>query len=181
MDQFGVKQFVELILGANAAMLWCATCLLENTNGSIGCNSCGIVINKQIGPPTRTMAYPARATTPLGHKVHLGKLSECGVAIYVGEAQEPLIAEVNDRMLIGRSPDAIHPGLIDLTKFEAYRFGVSRNHVALVRRNNELYLHDIGSINGSWLNGQRLKPYELYSFPSGAAVVLGQMTLYIYY
>jgi pSer/pThr/pTyr-binding forkhead associated (FHA) protein len=59
--------------------------------------------------------------------------------------------------------------------------GVSRNHAVLTYKDNRLYIHDVGSVNGTWLNGQRLKPYELYALTPGTPVSLGQLTIYIYY
>src|SRR5258706_16286669 len=109
-------------------MLWCSTCLLENADGSIGCSSCGIVIYSQRGPTTRILAYPARAFPPLGHDVHIGKLTENGVAFYIGESKEPLISEVTDRVILGRSSEQAQLGLLHLTSFEAYKSSISRNH-----------------------------------------------------
>jgi len=162
-------------------MIHCTTCMNENADGSLECLCCGLLLAKQTGTTTRSVPYRVVDAVPQGHTSHEGKLPPQGVAIYIGIAKEPIIVTVKDRVTLGRQKDMPIPDLIDLTSYDAYRLGVSRNHAALVFKNGQIYLHDIGSVNGSWLNGQRLKPYELYALPSGATVLLGQLNIYIYY
>ena len=57
-----------------------------------------------------------------------------------------------DRIAIGRSPDA-YVFLDDVT--------VSRNHALLVRRRDGLYLDDLGSLNGSYVNRHRIESHKL--------------------
>ena len=57
-----------------------------------------------------------------------------------------------DRVSIGRSPDA-GVFLDDVT--------VSRNHALLVRRKDGLYLDDLGSLNGTYVNRRRIESHRL--------------------
>jgi pSer/pThr/pTyr-binding forkhead associated (FHA) protein len=57
-----------------------------------------------------------------------------------------------DRMTIGRSPDA-EVFLDDVT--------VSRNHALLVRRREGLYIDDLGSLNGTYVNRRRIESHLL--------------------
>jgi pSer/pThr/pTyr-binding forkhead associated (FHA) protein len=57
-----------------------------------------------------------------------------------------------DRMTIGRSPDA-SVFLDDVT--------VSRNHALLVRRRDGLYIDDLGSLNGTYVNRRRIESHRL--------------------
>ena len=58
----------------------------------------------------------------------------------------------DDRMSIGRSPDA-GVFLDDVT--------VSRNHALLVRRRDGLYIDDLGSLNGTYVNRRRIESHQL--------------------
>ena len=162
-------------------MIRCTTCLSETADGSLECLCCGLLLARQSMTITRAVANRVVEVPPHGHIFHQGKLPQQGVAIYVGAVKEPIIVPIKERVTLGRQKDLPVPDLVDLTPYDAYRLGVSRNHAALVFKNGQIYLHDIGSVNGSWLNGQRLKPYELYALPSGAMVSLGQLSLYVYY
>lgn len=57
-----------------------------------------------------------------------------------------------ERMLIGRSTEA-EVFLDDVT--------VSRNHALVVRRRDGLYLDDLGSLNGTYVNRRRIDSHKL--------------------
>ena len=57
-----------------------------------------------------------------------------------------------DRVSVGRSPDA-GVFLDDVT--------VSRNHALLVRRRDGLYIDDLGSLNGTYVNRRRIESHRL--------------------
>jgi pSer/pThr/pTyr-binding forkhead associated (FHA) protein len=57
-----------------------------------------------------------------------------------------------ERMTIGRSPDA-EVFLDDVT--------VSRNHALLVLRRDGLYIDDLGSLNGTYVNRRRIESHRL--------------------
>ena len=57
-----------------------------------------------------------------------------------------------ERMTIGRSPEA-EVFLDDVT--------VSRNHALLVRRRDGLYIDDLGSLNGTYVNRRRIESHRL--------------------
>jgi pSer/pThr/pTyr-binding forkhead associated (FHA) protein len=61
-------------------------------------------------------------------------------------------AHGEDRVSIGRSPDA-GVFLDDVT--------VSRNHALLVRRRDGLYIDDLGSLNGTYVNRRRIESHRL--------------------
>ena len=66
---------------------------------------------------------------------------------------------------------------IDLAAFNALDKGVSRRHAALVYYQDRLHILDLSSVNGTFLNGNRLTPEIPYVLNSGDQLVLGQLTL----
>jgi len=63
------------------------------------------------------------------------------------ESQQGLDAEISDVTVLGRSPEA------DLVLDDPY---ASEFHMRLVAQENGLTLHDLGSTNGTYVNGRRV-------------------------
>jgi hypothetical protein len=72
-----------------------------------------------------------------------------GRQIVLPDAETLIVGRVGAQP-IGAQPD------VDLSAFGAFDKGVSRCHLRLKRRGSLLYVADIGSANGTLLNGRRL-------------------------
>jgi len=91
-------------------------------------------------------------------------------------AQFPLPAD--NEITIGRVDP--HRGIrpdIDLSKFDpAAR--ISRRHARITSRGGQFYIEDLGSANGTTVNGRtRLNPQEPYPLVNGDVVKIGETTL----
>ncbi len=91
-------------------------------------------------------------------------------------AQFPLPAD--NEITIGRVVP--HRGIrpdIDLSKFDpASR--ISRRHARITSRGGQFYVEDLGSANGTFVNGRtRLKPQEPYPLVNGDVIKFGETTL----
>jgi pSer/pThr/pTyr-binding forkhead associated (FHA) protein len=75
----------------------------------------------------------------------------------------------------GTSPD------LDLTPYNALEKGVSRIHAAIRRGEDTLTLVDLGSVNGTHLNGQRLVPNQPRVLRDGDEIRLGRLVVHIYF
>jgi hypothetical protein len=99
------------------------------------------------------------------------------------DSREAITIRVKENIVLGR-PDPV-TGLrpdIDLTPLAGYRLGVSRRHAEIHwYQDNTLRLYDLGSSNGTFLNGERLEVNKAYTLYNGDEIRLGQLGLYIYY
>jgi hypothetical protein len=68
---------------------------------------------------------------------------------------------------------------IDLTAYGAVDRGVSRVHAQLQLEQEKLYITDLGSTNGTYVNGKRLTPQEPAMLRKGDDVLLGRLALQI--
>jgi len=66
---------------------------------------------------------------------------------------------------------------IDLTDELALEAGVSRRHACIYRRGNDVEVEDLGSINGTLLNGKRLAPYIPEPLKDGDQLQLGKLLI----
>jgi hypothetical protein len=73
---------------------------------------------------------------------------------------ENLDVQINDSVIVGRSNETLNEEQpdIDLTDYQAREKGVSRQHLSIKKRGALLYITDLGSTNGSYVNGRRLDP-----------------------
>jgi hypothetical protein len=66
---------------------------------------------------------------------------------------------------------------VDLAIFKALDKGVSRRHAALVHYEGYLHIVDLSSVNGTFLNGQRLNPETPYPVCLEDKLILGELQL----
>jgi hypothetical protein len=133
--------------------LHCSECGFTNPDGANFCLKCGSSLSTA-EPEPATAAYRIGETGELV-PVDLSEVAARGAALVirsggwrVGESF-PVEAE---RMTIGRRPES-DIFLDDVT--------VSRDHALLVRRNDEYYLDDLGSLNGTYVNRRRIESQKL--------------------
>jgi NAD(P)H-dependent FMN reductase len=93
----------------------------------------------------------------------------------------PIPLPSKQELLIGRGhPQAASVPDIDLVPHGGNEAGVSRRHARLLHDDDGWALADLGSTNGTFLNGAQLSAGQLIHLHSGDIVRLGQLTL-IYY
>lgn len=88
--------------------------------------------------------------------------------------------DVRKALVIGRA-DAESDELpdLDLTAHRAFHNGISRQHAALIPTSDGLFLSDLGSINGTWINGAYLDPGERCPLSTGDVIELGLLRLIV--
>jgi pSer/pThr/pTyr-binding forkhead associated (FHA) protein len=99
------------------------------------------------------------------------------------EGAEPLLLKPKQETVFGRRyPATGTMPDVDLTPFAGYRMGVSRKH-ALIRQDevDRLDLWDLGSSNGTFLNGTRLNANRPYKIRDGDEIRFGQMVMHVYF
>jgi pSer/pThr/pTyr-binding forkhead associated (FHA) protein len=68
---------------------------------------------------------------------------------------------------------------VDLTAYNAYANGVSRLHAAIKLVKNRIVIVDLGSSNGTYVNGKRLAPYLETLVSHGDLIYLGKLKMQI--
>jgi len=107
------------------------------------------------------------ATAPLGLKLTIPDSGR--------DVELPFTKE---EMSIGRLDPASgsFPDL-DLTDYGGLETGVSRRHAKIIRRGSEVFIEDLGSFNGTFLNGKKLPPYRFEALKSGDELKLSKLVL----
>src|SRR5258708_5841148 len=173
-----------------AGMQDCPNCGHHNRPGVVFCENCGASL---IGDsPLSTKQYKeqqaANATEAAVGDAMKGAGSDIfapGAFLRVGNGEsEPILLKPKLETVFGRRDAATGPKPdVDLPPFAGYWMGVSRND-AIIKQSDEadrLELIDLGSSNGSFLNGARLNASKPYKLRDGDEVRLGQMIIHIYF
>ena len=110
----------------------------------------------------------------------------------VEDAPEMIIFEFPDgkllrinasqEIIIGRKPREEDPDVtIDLEAYEGHKMGVSRHHALIKQFRNTLFLVDLDSINGTFINNRRALPTKRYAILDGDEITVGRLTLKLHY
>jgi pSer/pThr/pTyr-binding forkhead associated (FHA) protein len=137
--------------------LHCPECGFINSPGANFCQKCGAHLPAdQRGGDQTTITYKVDETGEM-KAVDLEQVVAEGAALVIrsggGRGGESFGIE-GERVTIGRSPDA-DVFLDDVT--------VSRNHALVVRRRDGLYIDDLGSLNGTYVNRRRIESHKLHN------------------
>lgn len=164
----------------------CLSCGYQNRPGVIFCENCGSSLTGQAAVGS-TKSFD-EASVP----IEADKITSAGTEMFllggtlrieIDGGPEPILVQPKQELIFGRRDPATGamPD-IDLTPYAGYRMGVSRRHAA-IRSSDENYLDvwDLGSSNGTFLNGQRLNAHRPYRLRDGDQLRLGQMVIRLYF
>ncbi len=106
------------------------------------------------------------------------------VLFVAGHSDTPIVLAVLPNQPVSFGRQLTTGGLkshVDLTRYDAANWGVSRIHMILYHKDSQFWVEDQGSVNGSYLNGDPLKPKVLTALNNADEVRLGQLRMYIYF
>lgn len=130
---------------------------------------------RHLGPQPVTTAQPTRSVTgPLDRSVPwVIELRVVGTASTVQ-------VQVHDEMIIGRrdSDLGVYPE-IDLSEFQSLHYGVSRRHAMICVQEGRLHVRDLGSTNGTQINGQLCEANRDYRLRHNDELTVGRLRMQI--
>jgi pSer/pThr/pTyr-binding forkhead associated (FHA) protein len=136
--------------------LHCPECGFVNAEGANYCARCGAFL----APTESGSSGPATATYRVGETgeleaIDLDEVVAQGAVLVIrsggGRTGETFPVE-GERITVGRRPDC-DIFLDDVT--------VSRDHALLVKRGEEWFIDDLGSLNGTYVNRGRIESHRL--------------------
>ncbi len=140
--------------------LHCTECGFVNGEGANYCQRCGALLPRGDGAGGAEGGDPVTATYRIDETgelvpMEIEEVTANGPALIIraggGRVGESFPVE-GERMSIGRRPDS-EVFLDDVT--------VSRDHALLIRRGEDWYLDDCGSLNGTYVNRSRIESHRL--------------------
>lgn len=163
-------------------MIECPNCQHKNLDGTVFCSECGMQLSGLHSIVTQNIPADSKPLPPLDRKKTAAYAKELDTWASLHLLDSGQILPLGDRLefTLGRVSEAqpIMPD-IDLTPYQAYASGVSRLHAVLKRDGTRVLVMDLGSSNGTYLNGKRLKPNTEQTLNHGDLLALGKLKIQI--
>ncbi len=168
-------------------MILCPNCHNKELPGALYCSVCGTALvsidtlnTRSIQKtPSDTLSTPQEIPQVLTRKSSTIS-KDSSISLHLIESGQVL--HLNDRkeFTLGRVIEGqpVQPD-IDLLPFDAFTLGVSCLHAALRIINDQVVITDLGSSNGSRLNGQKIVPHVDYPVTNGDVFMLGKLKIQI--
>ncbi|MEL6148028.1 MAG: FHA domain-containing protein [Chloroflexota bacterium] len=166
-------------------MIICGNCKYRNREGYLFCEDCGFPLDANARDRTSTRQFDEQDDPILSAKATWGTArlsSESEIFLHLDESREPLKLNVLGRSVVGREDASTHnhPD-IDLVPFGGLEKGVSRVHAIFERSEGTLTIVDMGSSNGTQLNGQKLMPNQPRVLRDGDEIRFGKLVARVYF
>lgn len=165
-------------------MIICPNCHHNEVEGAIFCSECGALLEGAPGLATLNIQSTASKITetapekPAHPPVH--PMLEAAVSICIVDSGQIIPLEDRDTYSLGRSAEGqpILPD-IDLAPYHAYENGVSRLHASIRFEDKQILATDLGSVNGTRVNGQKISAHKPCPVHHGDILTLGKLKLQI--
>jgi hypothetical protein len=152
--------------------------------GAIFCAECGAQLIGKDALTTQTIKTDQfnRSSSPKasGDSYQTFDGSDAWGSLHLLDTGQVLPLSSRNEFTLGRISEGqpIMPD-IDLSAYQAYAAGVSRLHAVIKRNGNQMIFMDLGSANGTFINGKRLSPNVEQSLKHGDILALGKLKIQI--
>jgi hypothetical protein len=163
-------------------MIVCPTCNHSNMTGALYCVECGGQLGGRDTLITQRISgenlKAAEGEQVRGKNPQPRPEDEAWGSLHLVDTGQVILLSSQNEFTLGRVSEGqpIMPD-IDLSSYQAYAAGVSRLHAVIRRNESSLTFMDLGSANGSYLNGGRLAPNSETPIQHGDIVALGRLKI----
>lgn len=164
-------------------MIACPNCKHNNMDGAMFCAECGAQLLGKDAITTQNIStekFSPAATSNAQDIYQSFDGQGAWGSIHLLDTGQVLPLSSRNEFTLGRISEGqpIMPD-IDLSPYQAYAGGVSRLHAIIKRDGNRILFMDLGSANGSYINGKRLQPNAEQYINHGDIVALGKLKMQI--
>ena len=164
-------------------MIVCSNCKHSNMAGAMFCAECGAQLIGRDALITQTITTDkfkkVSKSTADGTYQTFDVIDAWG-SLHLLDTGQVLPLSSRNEFTMGRISEGqpIMPD-IDLSPYQAYAAGVSRLHAIIKREGAKIIFMDLGSANGTYINGKRLSPNVEQVINHGDIVALGKLKMQV--
>ncbi len=164
-------------------MIKCPFCHTPHVDNTLFCSECGTYLledDKRGTDPLGTgeIGWVGDSTEDSDAQSRFQGTGPLSIRLNIGEHKREVEVSLNKAIHMGRLDPAsdVFPE-IDLTEDGGLEKGVSRRHARILKREGTVVVEDLGSINGTFINGKRLAPYLPEVLSDGDSLQLGRLLI----
>jgi pSer/pThr/pTyr-binding forkhead associated (FHA) protein len=167
-------------------MIKCPFCQATHVANTIFCNECGNYLLESDRRPTDPLERDeiswvggTKEQSDVASSSQQGT-KPVAIQLKIGAGKREVEAKLDKFINVGRvdPTSAIFPE-IDLTDESVSSKSVSRRHARILKREDSVLLEDLGSINGTFINGKKLDPYMPEVLSDGDILQVGKIPIEI--
>ena len=161
----------------------CPSCAHDNRPGSLLCEECGTVLLSSAAFAGGTKKVDMSNVDPWSGNGSPWVEPHEPLFLHIQGATKPIVLQPShSSFILGRSREGqrLQPD-IDFTPYQGYAKGVSSVHATLRREGGYVTLEDMGSANGTYINGEPLVPGQQFTLRDGDEVRFGGLVTYIHF
>jgi FHA domain len=167
-------------------MISCSNCKSQEYIGALFCSQCGANLveakktAESVFQPINTDFFSEMFSGEFPTSLDMSDQSGTALWLSILDFGELVAVPERKEFTLGRasSDQPIIPD-VDLTPFNAYKAGVSRLHATIRLNGEKMTIVDLGSANGTQLNGEKIEPNVPYDLMHGDVVKLGRLKIQI--
>jgi hypothetical protein len=166
-------------------MIVCSNCKHSNITGAMYCAECGAQLadggDSLTTQNITTQRFEVESERlPRDDRYQPFDGVDSWGSLHLLDTGQVIPLSVKNEFTMGRISEGqpIMPD-IDLSPYQAYAAGVSRLHAVIKRNANRIIFIDLGSANGTYINGKRLTPNVEQVLNHGDIIALGKLKLQV--
>lgn len=165
-------------------MITCPFCHATNAANTIFCSECGHYLAKIDSEPTEVFKADELDDASYAQMSRQEPASRSKptqpvtLQFTITEQHRVIEATLKGEIIIGRTDVASTAfPTVDLSAAGPMAKSVSRRHARIIKRDDEIVLEDLGSVNGTFINDKKLAPFLPVTLNTGDRLHFGKVCL----
>ena len=163
-------------------MIECPSCRAEHVANTLFCSECGACLLEEESPVTDALNEDEMEWAGSNDERRTsGSVQDSGplrLRLRIRNTGRLVQTPLDRTIHLGRlDPGSDSLPEVDFSQDDGLEKGVSRRHARILERDGHIVVEDLGSINGTAVNGKRLAPYLSEELHNGDQLQLGKFVV----
>ena len=146
------------------------------------CPYCTLRLPPDAAPPTSSL-HRSPTVPPLQTAADAPLAAGTTLLLQTLPGGDCIVVPTDEPVILGRevpTNTTDNARLVALDALNAHQYGVSRQHCLITPAEGKLWVTDLDSTNGTYLNTQRIPPHHSYALQNGDRLILGTLHLLVF-